>query len=321
MNKRISIVTPCYNEVGNVANLQLAVQNVMSELPDYEYEHIFIDNCSEDGTQEVLRELTKQDSRTLVIFNERNFGFSRSSYYGLTQATGDCVIYLMADFQDPPELIPKMIQEWQDGAAIVTCVKSESKESFLMYFIRGIYYKIMKIMTDGEHIEHFTGFGLYDSKFIDLMKEDADPNPYLRGLVAQFGYRIKKIEYQQSIRAAGKSKFRFLGLFDLAMLGLVSSSQAPLRFLVFAGLIASILSFSVGMVYVANKLLFWSTYQEGIAGLAAAIFFLGSIQLLFLGVIGEYVGSTITQVRKRPLVIERERINFADQHGGRSEID
>jgi len=310
MKKKISIVTPCFNEVGNVANLQLAVQKVMSGLPDYEYEHIFIDNYSEDGTQEVLRELAKQDTRTLVIFNERNFGFSRSSYYGLTQATGDCAVYLMADFQDPPELIPQMIKEWCDGAAIVTCVKSSSKEHFFMYFIRGIYYKIMKIMTDGEHIEHFTGFGLYDRKFINLMKEDADPNPYLRGLVSQFGYRIKKIDYHQNIRAAGKSKFRFLGLFDLALLGLVSSSRAPLRFLILGGLIASILSFSIGMVYVIKKILFWSTYQEGIAGLASAIFFLGSIQLFFLGVIGEYVGSTITQVRKRPLVIERERINF-----------
>lgn len=310
MKKKISIVTPCFNEIDNVANLQLAVQNVMKKLPDFEYEHIFIDNCSVDGTQEALRSLAMQDPRTLVILNERNFGFSRSSYYGLTQATGDCAVYLMADFQDPPELIPEMIKEWSDGAAIVTCVKSSSKEHFLMYFIRGIYYKIMKIMTDGEHIEHFTGFGLYDRKFIDLMKEDADPNPYLRGLVSQFGYRIKKIDYHQNIRAAGKSKFRFLGLFDLALLGLVSSSRAPLRFLILGGLIASVLSFLVGMVYLVNKLLFWNTYQEGIAGLAAAIFFLGSIQLFFLGVIGEYVGSTITQVRKRPLVIERERINF-----------
>ena len=310
MKKKISIVTPCFNEVDNVINLQLAVQNVMSELPDYEYEHIFIDNCSVDGTQEILREMASQDPRTLVIFNERNFGFSRSSYYGLTQATGDCAVYLMADFQDPPELIPEMIKEWRDGAAIVTCVKTASKENFLMYFIRGIYYKIMKIMTDGEHIEHFTGFGLYDRKFIDLMKENADPNPYLRGLVSQFGYRVKKINYHQNIRAAGKSKFSFLGLFDLALLGLVSSSRAPLRFLILGGLTTSILSFSIGMVYVVKKLMFWATYQEGIAGLAAAIFFLGSVQLFFLGVIGEYVGSTITQVRKRPLVIERERINF-----------
>lgn len=307
---KISILTPCYNEIDNVENLGAAVKRVMSELSDYDYEHIFIDNCSIDGTQGILRKMAENDRKILVICNERNFGFSRSSYYGLTQTTGDCAIYLMADFQDPPELIPKMIEEWRGGAAIVTCIKSSSKENTLMYFIRGLYYKLMKLMTDGEHIEHFTGFGLYDKKFIELMKEDVDPNPYLRGLVSQFGFRMKKIEYNQNVRAAGTSKFRFSALFDLALLGLVSSSRAPLRLLILGGLITSTLSFIVGMVYLIRKILFWSSYQEGIAGLASAIFFLGSIQLFFLGIIGEYVGSTITQVRKRPLVIERERINF-----------
>ena len=310
MKKKISIVTPCFNEVGNVKNLQRAVKETMGLLPEYDYEHIFIDNCSVDGTQEALRELAKEDFRTLVIFNERNFGFSRSSYYGLIQASGDCVVYLMADLQDPPDLIPKMVQCWLDGAAIVTCVKVSSNENYFMYLIRGIYYKAMRLMTDGEHIEHFTGFGLYDRKFIELMKLGADPHPYLRGLVSQFGFRVSKVEYHQAERVSGKSKFRFLGLFDLALLGLVSSSRAPIRFLILGGLISSTISFVVGLIYVVKKLLFWSTYQEGIAGLASAIFFLGSIQLFFLGVIGEYVASIMEQSRRRPLVIERERINF-----------
>jgi len=308
--KKISIVTPCFNEVGNILNLHRAVEDVMKKLTNYDYEHIFIDNCSTDGTQNILRELAFSNSKVLVIFNERNFGFSRSSYYGLLQASGDCAIYLMADLQDPPELIPDIIKEWCNGAALVTCIKTASMEGSFMYLIRSIYYKIMKILTDGDHIEHFTGFGLYDKKFINIMKENSDTNPYLRGIVSQFGFRIKKIIYKQNKREAGVSKFKFFNLFDLALLGLVSSSRAPLRILILVGLFSSILSFVIGMIYLIKKLVFWSSYQEGIAGLASAVFFLGSIQLFFLGIIGEYVGSTITQVRKRPLVVERERLNF-----------
>jgi len=282
----------------------------MSHLGEYEYEHIFIDNCSTDGTQEVLRELARDDARTLVIFNEKNFGFSRSSYYGLMQADGDCVIFLMADLQDPPGLIPVMLQKWRNGAAIVACVKASSGENIFMYKVRSLYYKLMAVMTDGNHIAHFTGFGLYDKSFIDIMRVGGDSDPYLRGLVSQLGYRIQRINYHQNERTSGKSKFRFFGLIDLALLGLVSSSRAPLRFLIIAGTFLSVISFLVGMVYLITKIVYWGSYQEGIAGLSSAIFFLGSVQLLFLGVIGEYVGSTIEQVRKRPLVVEKERLNF-----------
>ena len=308
--KKISIVTPCFNEVENVENLQLAVKKIMEVVLDFEYEHIFIDNCSVDGTVQALERLAKQDSRTLVIFNERNFGFSRSSFYGLTQATGDCAIYLMADFQDPPELIPLMIEEWKKGAAIVACIKTSSMENIFIYSIRTLYYFLMKKLTEGEHIEHFTGFGLYDEKFLRVMRESSDPHPYLRGMVAQFGFRVKKVNYQQNIRRAGKTKFRFMGLFDLAMLGLVSSSRAPLRLLILFGFVASIISFAIGVVYLVNKILYWDTYQEGMAGIASAIFFLGSVQLFFLGIIGEYLGATFSQIRKRPIVIERQRLNF-----------
>ena len=313
--KKISIVTPCYNEQDNIRELVQRVKIEMKKLKSYDYEHIIIDNQSIDATQNILFELAEHDSRIKIIINERNFGFSRSSFYGLMQSSGDATIFLMADLQDPPELIGAMIERWEKGAGIVACIKDSSSEAKMMFVIRTIYYKLMTAMTNGNHIPHFTGFGLYDKKFIELMKASQDTDPYLRGLVSQYGFRIEKLSYHQNKRLLGKSKFNLLGLIDLALLGLTTSSRAPLRLLIICGFVLSVLSFTIGLVYLVGKLMFWNSFQDGIAALSVGLFFLGSVQILFLGLIGEYVGSTIEQVRRRPLVIERNRINFEENQG------
>lgn len=307
--KRISIVTPCFNEEENVDEMYECIANIMSKF-EYEYEHIFIDNASTDTTQEKLRKLASQDKRVKVILNTRNFGHIRSPFYGLLQGTGDAVIILASDLQDPPERIPEFIQKWEDGFKIVIGVKISSQELGLFYFLRTAYYRILRILSDVELIEHFTGFGLYDQKVIQILRGFNDPYPYFRGLIADIGFPIARIQFTQPRRKRGVTKNNFYTLYDMAMLGMTGYTKVPLRLATTIGFLTAMISFMVGLVYLLYKLLFWREFVVGSAPVVIGLFFLGSVQLLFLGIVGEYIGAIYTQVMKRPLVIEKERINF-----------
>jgi len=310
MKKRIiSIVTPCFNEEENVEELYDQIRTVMTNI-DYEYEHIFIDNASNDETVKKIRALVEKDKHVKAIVNTRNFGHIRSPYHGLLQAEGDAVIILASDLQDPPERIPDFIKKWEEGYKIVIGVKTKSHESSLFYVFRTIYYRILRTLSEVELIEHFTGFGLYDQHVIHILREINDPYPYFRGLIADIGYPIARIEFIQPRRKRGITKNNFYTLYDLAMLGFTGYTKIPLRLATMFGFISAMLSFIVGLVYLIYKLIFWFEFQVGSAPIVIGLFFLGSIQLFFLGIVGEYIGAIYTQVMKRPLVIEKERINF-----------
>ena len=315
MRKRVSIVTPCYNEEANVGPLHLAVKTVMATL-SYDYEHLFIDNDSRDTTQSVLTEIAKQDPNVRVIFNARNFGHIRSPYYGILQASGDAVITLVADFQDPPEMIPELLKAWDQGSKVVVCVKRKSKENPLMFFLRKVYYRLMSRTSSIDHIENFTGFGLYDRKFVEVLRQIDDPYPYFRGIVAEYAFQKKVIEYTQPQRLHGKTKNNFYSLFDIALLGMVNHTKIPLRLLTLSGLVLSLVTFFLGVFYLVQKLIYWDTLQMGVAPMLIGIFFLGSVQMLFMGIIGEYIGAIYTQVKKRPRVVEKERLNFENDKNG-----
>jgi len=308
--KKISIVTPCYNEQENVEDLYKAVKGVFRSLKKYKFEHIFIDNKSTDKTVEILRRIADDDKKVKVILNSRNFGHIRSPYHGLIQAEGDAVILLVCDFQDPPELITKFIKEWEDGRKIVIGVKPKSEEGWLMFAIRSIFYKTIAKISDVEHIKNFTGFGLYDQSFVKVLREVDDPYPYLRGLVAELGADIKQIEFIQPQRRKGKTKNNFYTLYDMAVLGFVNYSKVPVRIASLIGFSVALLSLLVALAYLVAKIIYWNTFNAGIAPLVIGFFFFSSVQLIFIGLIGEYVGAILTQVKKRPLVIEKERINF-----------
>jgi polyisoprenyl-phosphate glycosyltransferase len=308
-NKKLSIITPCFNEEENVNELHERIRIVM-EATSYQYEHIFIDNASSDGTVEKLRELAALDKRVKVIINARNFGHIRSPYYGLLQADGDAIIYLASDLQDPPEHIADFIQKWECGFKIVIGVKTRSKESGLFYLLRTLYYRVLRKLSDVELIEHYTGFGLYDKRVIDILRQLNDPYPYFRGLIADIGFPIARIEFTQPERKRGITKNNFYTLYDLAMLGVTGYTKIPLRLAAMLGFVAAAISFLVGLVYLIYKLIFWSSFSVGLAPAVIGLFFLGSVQMIFLGIIGEYIGAIYTQVLHRPLVIEKERINF-----------
>ncbi len=308
--KLISIVTPCFNEEANVKDAYEAVKNVFNELPDYEYEHIFIDNASEDNTQDILRQIAAKDQNVNVIFNIKNFGALKSPYYGLLQASGDAVIQFAADMQDPPEKIRELIKYWEDGYKIVVGVKPKSEENPVMSTVRKAYYSIMKIISVNDHIKNFTSYALYDKDFINILKQLNDPSPYIRGLVTEFGFKIKEVQYIQPKRKKGKSAASFYVLFDIAMLGFVNNSKVPLRMATFIGIIVAIISFIIGVIGVILKFIFWNMYPIGITAIIAGIFFFSSVQLFFIGIVGEYVGAIYTEVKNRPIVIEKERINF-----------
>lgn len=307
--KMISIVTPCYNEEENIDEVYERIRTAMEGL-EYEYEHIFIDNASNDKTVEKIRALIEKDTRIKAIVNTRNFGHIRSPYHGLLQAGGNAVIILASDLQDPPERIPDFINKWNEGYKVVIGVKTRSQESRLFYLFRTIYYRTLRRLSDVELIEHYTGFGLYDQHVIQILREINDPYPYFRGLIADIGYPIARIEFNQPRRKRGMTKNNFYTLYDMAMLGMTGYTKIPLRLATTFGFISSALSFLVGLVYLIYKLLFWFQFQVGSAPIVIGLFFLGSVQLLFLGVVGEYIGAIYTQVMKRPLVIEKERINF-----------
>jgi len=312
VKKHISIITACYNEEENVANLIAAVAKVFEELPQYDYEHVFIDNHSADNTVKILRSIAATNKRVKVIVNARNFGHIRSPYYGIIQCKGDAVISLVADFQDPPDMIPVFLRKWEEGFKIVVAVKSKSRENPVMYAIRSFFYDMLSKMSESsvKPIKNFTGFGLYDQKFISVLRKLEDPYPYFRGLITELGFDHCEVEYTQPKRAGGKTKNNFFTLYDMAMLGFTNHSKVPLRLSAFIGFFTAICSFITAIVYLIYKLVDWQNFQLGTAPMVIGIFFFSSVQLFFIGVIGEYIGAIHTQVRKRPLVIEQERINF-----------
>lgn len=312
--KKISVVIPTYNEEANVAPLAKAVMEMMEkDLPQYDYEILFIDNHSQDNTQAILRSLCREHKNIKAIFNAKNFGQMRSPVFGMKQAYGDCVVRMCADFQDPVEMVPKFIHEWEQGHKIVIGVKSASKENKLMYFLRGCYYKTVRKITDIDHIEQFTGFGCYDKKFVDVVRDLHDPLPYLRGIIAELGYDYKAIEYTQPKRRAGKTKNNFYSLYDIAMVGITSYSKVVMRFATFVGFLVGGLSFVAGLVYLIMKLLYWNRFSAGVAPMLIGVFFLGALQLFFIGFLGEYVLSINSRVLDRPLVVVEEWLNFEEQ--------
>lgn len=311
MMKKISVMIPCFNEQENVREIAKAVVDILeNELPQYDYELLFIDNCSTDKTRVYLREICKQNPKIKAIFNARNFGQFNSPYYGMCQTTGDCTITMCCDFQDPVEMIPKFIAEWEKGYKIVSAIKSSSKENHFIYFLRTVYYKLIRKMASVEMIEHFTGFGLYDKSFIEILKDLHDPIPFIRGIVAEFGYKRKEIEYEQPKRRAGKTHNNWYSLYDAAMLSITSYTKVGLRLATFGGFLGAIISFVIAVIYFILKIMYWDSMPAGMTPLILGVFGLGSIQLFFIGFLSEYVMNINTRIMNRPLVIEEERINF-----------
>lgn len=309
--RRVTVVVPCYNEEGNVRPLYEGINAVFAGEPGYVHEFLFIDNCSRDGTATRLRELAAADPRVKVIFNARNFGHIRSPIHGMLQAGGDAVLSMAADFQDPPELIPRFLRQYEGGYKVVLGVKDASDEPRLMYGVRTFYYKLVAKMADIELPRHVTGFGLYDRKVVDVVRQIDDPYPYFRGLIADIGFPAAKVSFRQPNRKFGVTKNNFYTLYDLAMLGITNHSKVPLRLMTMGGFAMSAVSLFMAFAYLVAKLVFWDWLgTAGIAPIIISLFFLSSVQLFFLGVLGEYIGAIHTQVQKRPLVIERERLNF-----------
>lgn len=314
--KMVSIMVPCYNEEENVIPMSEALVEVMTkELPQYDYEIIFIDNCSQDRTREYLEEICAKNKNIKAIFNVTNFGQFNSPFYGLCQTSGDCAIAVCCDFQDPVEMIPKFVAEWEKGYKVVSGIKSQSKENKFIYFLRTVYYKLIKSMSDVEMIEHFTGFGLYDKSFIQLIRELDDPLPFIRGIVAEYGFKRKDLEYTQPKRRAGKTKNNFYTLYDAAMLSITSYTKVGLRLATFCGFGASAISLLIAVVYLVYKLTHWYTFNAGMAPVIIGIFLIGSVQLFFIGLIGEYILNINKRVIHRPLVVVEKKINFEDKDG------
>lgn len=314
MKKKISILTPCYNEEGNVEELCRRVKAQFDALSDkYTYEHVFIDNASKDKTVEILKGIASNDKNVKIIVNATNFGPVRSPFYGLQQCYGDAVIFMCADLQDPPELIKEFISKWEEGHMVVAGVKNRSKENPIMYGIRKMFYRTIRMMSETPMIDNFFGFGLYDKSFMDVLRATDDPYPYLRGFVAEFGGDIAYVYYTQPKRLHGSTKNTFYSLWDQAMLGFVNHSKVPLRLATFIGFVIAILSLAVALFYLIYKLCNWYTFQAGNAPMVIGLFFFSAVQLIFIGILGEYIGAIHTQVRKRPLVVEKERINFDEK--------
>jgi glycosyltransferase involved in cell wall biosynthesis len=312
MKKMISIVTGCYNEEENVEALYKRVKDIMNEYSDYDFEHIFIDNCSKDKTVSVLKEIAKNDKRLKIIVNARNFGHIRSPFHALLQAKGDGVIYLVADFQDPPEMIRDFIKKWEEGYKIVIGVKNKSRENPLIFSLRKLFYILIKKYGETEHIDNFTGFGLYDKRVVEALKSMNDPYPYFRGMIPEIGFERYEINYTQPKRAKGRTKNNFYTLFDMAMLGFVNNSKVPLRMATFIGFGVALVSLFIALFYLVYKIINWQDFEMGLAPLVIGLFFFSSVQLFFIGIVGEYIGAIYTQVKNRPLVVEKERINFDD---------
>ena len=311
--KKISIVVPCFNEEENVVPMANAIREEFKKnLALYEYEIIFIDNDSKDNTRDLIRELCKNDRGIKGIFNAKNFGQFNSPYYGMLQSTGDATILMAADFQDPVEMIPKYVHAWEEGYKIAIGIKKSSQENKIMYHLRSLYYKTIKKLSEVEQIEHFTGFGLYDRAFINVLRKLDDPTPFLRGIVAELGFKRKEIPYEQPKRRAGMTSNNFYRLYDAAMLSITSYTKIGLRIATLIGGLSGFLSLAVALIYLVLKLLYWDRFPAGMAPILIGMLFLGSVQLFFIGMIGEYVLTINHRVMKRPLVVEEERINFEE---------
>jgi len=308
--KKISIVSGCYNEAGNVEELVSRVAKVIETLPGYDYEQIIIDNASTDGTQEILRKLAAGNPRLKIIFNARNFGHIRSPYHGMMQASGEAVLFLASDLQEPPELIPDFLKKWEEGAKAVVAIKDSSDESPLFFAVRKFYYRLVERLADVRTIQNFTGFGLYDRVIIEYCRGLNDPYPYFRGLIAEVGLPVERISYHQPLRSRGFTKNNLYTLYDMAMLGITNFSKVPLRLAAMLGFATALLCLLVALAYLVYKILFWNNFPLGTAPLVIGLFFFASVQLFFIGILGEYIGAIHTQVLKRPLVVEKERINF-----------
>lgn len=318
--KTVSIVVPTYNEEENVYPLACEIIKEFSEnIPDYEYELLFIDNNSQDNTRNIIRELCKGNPRIKAIFNLKNFGPDSSPYYGLLQSTGDCAILFCADFQDPIEMIHKMVREWEKGYRVITAIKKSSKENPFIRLFRTVYYKLIKKISDIEIIEHFTGFGLYDRSFLNILRKIDDPIPFLRGVVAEFSENRLEMPYEQQKRRAGKSHIKFFTLYDIAMRSFTSYTKVGLRMATFVGFFVALLSLLIALIYLILKLLNWYNFSMGTAPILIGMFFLGAVQLIFLGLIGEYIISINRRTMHRPLVVEAERINFENEDKERDE--
>ncbi|MEF9970145.1 MAG: glycosyltransferase family 2 protein [Ruthenibacterium sp.] len=314
---KISIMIPCYNEEENVRPIYAAVKAVLTQkLPQYAYEILFIDNKSTDKTRVILTEICAEDADVKAIFNMKNFGQFSSPYYGLCQTTGDCTILICADFQDPVDMIVQFVAEWEKGAKVVCAIKTTSKENGMMYFLRSLYYKTIKRMSDVEQIEHFTGFGLYDKSFLDVLRTLDDPTPFLRGIVAEYAPDHKEIYYEQQERRAGKTHNNWYSLYDAAMLSFTSYTKIGLRIATIFGFIISGVSFLVALSYLVMKLIYWDRFIAGAAPMLIGVFLMGGIQLFFIGLIGEYILNMNTRILNRPLVIEEKRLNFEQPTSG-----
>ncbi len=311
--KKVSVLIPCYNEEANVVPLSEAiVEQFTKHLPQYDYEIVFIDNDSQDSTRSRLMQLCANNKKIKAIFNARNFGQFNSPYYGMQQTSGDCTICMCCDFQDPVELIPRLVHEWEQGYKIVCTIKEKSKENPIMRVFRSCYYKVIKKMSDVEQIEHFTGTGLYDKDFIEVLKSLKDPTPFLRGIVAELGFKRINISYEQQKRRAGKTSNNWYKLYDAAMLSFTSYTKAGMRICTISGFFISFLSIMIGLVYFILKLVNWNSFDIGNAPLLIGMFVLGGLQLFFIGFLGEYMMSINQRIMNRPLVIEEQRINFDD---------
>lgn len=312
--KTISIMVPTYNEEENVELMYQALKDTFkNDLPNYQYEILFIDNKSQDNTRKLIRKICEKDKNVKAIFNTQNFGQFNSPYYGLINTTGECTISVAADFQDPVEMIPKFVKEWENGYKIVIGIKNKSQESKIVYFLRSLYYKLIKKFSEVEQIEHFTGFGLYDKKFIKILKDLDDPEPYLRGIVSELGFERKEIPFEQPKRERGKSSNNWYKLYDGAMLGITSYTKIGLRIATILGFMVSFLSIIVALVYLVLKLCMWDSFQAGIAPLIIGVFLLGGLQIFFIGFLGEYILKINQRLMHRPLVIEEERLNFNEK--------
>jgi glycosyltransferase involved in cell wall biosynthesis len=319
--KLISIVTPCYNEADNVQELHARLVLVREQLPQYRFEHIFIDNASTDGTVAQIKEIMARDRSVRLIVNARNFGHIRSPYHGILQGAGDAVVCMASDLQDPPELVPALVRAWESGYRVVAAIKEGSRESRSMWLLRSAYYRLVRKLAEVQLLEHFTGFGLYDRRVIEVLRKLDDPYPYFRGLIAEIGFPVARVPYQQPGRKRGITKNNFYTLYDMAMLGITSHTKIPIRLATMAGFCLSIISFSISLTYLVLKLLLWDRFQLGTAPLLIGMFFFGSVQIFFIGLIGEYVASIHTQVLRRPLVVEQERLNFDAPAGAPGPFD
>jgi len=308
--KTISIISSCYNEERNLLEFYDRVTAAVKKFPQYTYEIIIADNCSTDNSRTVIREIAQKDKQFKAIFNANNFGHIRSPYNALMQITGDAVVVLCSDLQEPPELIADFIQKWEEGHAVVCGVKPKSKENPLMFLVRRFYYRLLASCSETPQIQNFTGFGLYDRKVVEAMKKYHDPYPYFRGLISEIGFRRTEVPFVQATRKHGKTKNNFFTLYDMAMIGFVNHTKLPLRLAAFMGFVVAGLSMIAALIYFIYKLLYWDQFNVGLAPLVIGVFFFSSVQLIFIGIIGEYIGAIWTQVKNKPLVIEEERINF-----------